>query len=132
MKNHGADFVALTKKANDLVLANLIIMLSGGRAELYLFQLRTPAAFALLVGFFVQLILVFAVVREFANRRIRCGRNLHQIQSPFTRQAKSLKWLHDSQLRAFFVNHPNFPSTYPFVDANTVGLPEIPFSDKSP
>jgi hypothetical protein len=40
--------------------------------------------------------------------------------------------LHYSKLATFFVNHSDFASAYPFVDADTVGLPEIPFSDKTP
>jgi len=35
MKNHGAHFVAFPKKPNNLVLANLIIVLRGGRPKLY-------------------------------------------------------------------------------------------------
>jgi hypothetical protein len=40
--------------------------------------------------------------------------------------------LHYSKLATFFVNHPDFAGAYPLVDADTVGLPEIPFSDKTP
>ena len=132
MKNHGADFMAFPEEADDLILTNLIIVLGGSGAKLYFFQLRTAAALALLVRLFIQLILVFAVVGDFANRRIRGRRYLHQIQSPFARQTKRFKRLHNTQLPAIFINHSNFPSAYPFVNADTVGLPEIPLSDKSP
>jgi len=40
--------------------------------------------------------------------------------------------LHDTQLTAILVDYPDFPSPDPFVDADTVGLPEIPLCDKSP
>src|ERR1700739_3450861 len=88
MKNHGANFVAFPKEADDLVLANLIVVLSRGGAKLYLFQLGATATLALLVGFLAQLVLIFAVVGDFANWRICGGRNLYQIQSSFASQAK--------------------------------------------
>jgi hypothetical protein len=40
--------------------------------------------------------------------------------------------LHYPELSSFFVNNPDFARPDPLVDADTVGLPEIPFSDKSP
>jgi hypothetical protein len=132
MKNHGAHFVAFTEKPYDLVLTNLKIVFRGSWTKLHLFQLRTTAALALFVRLFVLLILEFAVIGNLANRRIGRRRNFHQIQPPFARQAHRFKRLHDTQLPAFFVNHPDFPSAYPFVDADTVGLPEIPLCDKSP
>jgi hypothetical protein len=132
MKDHGADFVSFSEKPDDLVLANLIVVLGSRGAKLYFLELRATAALALFVGLFVQLILVFTVIGDFANRRISCRRDFHQIQSPLARQAKRLERLHDTQLPAFFINHSNFPSAYPFIDTDTVGLPEIPFSDKSP
>jgi hypothetical protein len=35
-------------------------------------------------------------------------------------------------LPTIFVNHPDFASSNPFIDADTVRLPEIPLSDKTP
>lgn len=84
------------------------------------------------MGFLILLILKFAVIRDFTNRGIRCGRNFYQVQATFPCEAHSLEGLHDTQLSAFFVNHPDFPSTYPFVDSDAVGLPEIPLCDKTP
>jgi hypothetical protein len=132
MKNHGANFMAFPKEPDDLVLANLKIMLRGCGTKLHFLQLRTTAALALLVGFLVLLVLEFAVIGDLANRRIGCGRNLHQIQTAFTRQSHSFKRLHDAQLPAIFVNYPDFASPDPLVDADTVRLPEIPLSDKTP
>jgi hypothetical protein len=41
--------------------------------------------------------------------------------------------LHDAELTAVFINHPDFASANAFVDANAVALrPEIPICDKSP
>ena len=132
MKNHGANFVAFAEEADDLVLANLIIVLRGCWTKLNFLELRATAALALLVSLFVLLVLEFAVIGNFANRRIGRGRNLHQIQSPFARQSNRFKRLHDSQLPAFFVDHSDFPSPNPLIDSDAVGLPEIPLSDKTP
>jgi hypothetical protein len=40
--------------------------------------------------------------------------------------------LHYSKLATFFINNPDFARSYPFIDADTIYLPEIPLSDKSP
>jgi hypothetical protein len=133
MKNHRADFVAIANKADDLILANLKIVFGGVGPELDFFQRRAAAAFALLVRFLVLLVEKLAVIGDLANRRIRRGGNLHQIQPAFPGHAKRFKRLHDAELTAVFVNHPDFASSDAFVDANAVALrPEIPICDKSP
>jgi len=81
-KNHRAHFVAFAEEPQDLVLANLIVVLRSGGPELDFLQLRAAAALALLVGFLVGLIKIFAVVGDLANRRISRGRDFHQIE-PF-------------------------------------------------
>jgi hypothetical protein len=40
--------------------------------------------------------------------------------------------LHYSKLAALFVDYPYFARPDPLVYTDAVGLPEIPFSDKSP
>src|SRR5215471_39529 len=133
VKNHGADFVAFAEKPNDLVLANLKIMFGGVGPELDFLERGAAAAFALLMSSLVLLVQKLAVIGDLANRRIRGGRNFHQIQAAFAGHAKRFKRLHHAKLTAVFVNHPDFASTYAFVDANTVALlPEIPICDSSP
>jgi len=132
VKNHGANFVSFTEEANNLILANLKIMFCGCGTKLHFLELRATAALALLVGFLVLLVLEFTVIGNLANGGIRRGRNLHQIQTAFTSQAHGFKRLHDAQLSAFFVNHPDFASSNPLVDADTVRLPKIPISDNNP
>src|SRR5215469_3640514 len=85
VKNHGAHFVAVTEEADNLILANLIVVFSSVGPKLYFFQLRAATALALLVGFLVLLVLIFPVVGDFADRRFGGGRNFHQIESPLTR-----------------------------------------------
>ena len=53
MKNHRANFVTIAEEADDLVLANLIIVLRGRGTKLNFLELRATAALALLVRFFV-------------------------------------------------------------------------------
>src|SRR5215470_5363301 len=69
VKNHGAHFVAVTEEADNLILANLIVVFSSVGPKLYFFQLRAATALALLVGFLVLLVLIFPVVGDFADRR---------------------------------------------------------------
>src|SRR5260370_40902625 len=78
MENHRAHFVAFAEEAEDLVLANLIVVFRGGGPKLDFFQLRAAAALALLVGFFVSLVKILAVVGDLANRRIGGRGNFSQ------------------------------------------------------
>ncbi len=132
MKNHGAHFVAFPEETNDLVLANLIIVLRGGRPEFDFLKLRATAALALLVRLFVLLVEKFAVVSDLANWRVRRRRDLHQVESSFSRQTNSLVRLHHPKLGAFLINHPDFARPNPLIDTGTVALPEAPFCDISP
>src|SRR5260370_30926001 len=132
MKNHRAHFVAFAEEPQDLVLANLIVVLRGGGPKLDFLQLRAAAALALLVGLFVGLVKIFAVVGDLANRRIGRGRNFHQVEPLFLRQLYGFKRLHDAELAAFFINHPDLASPDSFVNTNAVALPEAAFCAKSP
>src|SRR4029077_14427646 len=93
---------------------------------------RAAAALALLVSFFVCLVEILAVVGDLANRRISRGRNFDQVEAAFTSQLHGLKRLHNAELAAFFVNHPDLARPNALVYANAVSLPEAAFSDKSP
>src|SRR5260221_6022495 len=132
MKNHGAHFVAFHEETNDLVLANLVVVLRGGRPEFDFLKLRATAALALLMRLFILLVQKFAVVGDLANRWVRRRRYLHQVESSFSRQTNSLVRLHHPKLGAFFINHPDFARPNPLIDAGTVALPEAPFCDISP
>jgi hypothetical protein len=63
--------VAIAEEADDLVFANLIIVLRGRRTKFYFFELRSTAALALFVRFFVGLIEILAVVGDLADWRVR-------------------------------------------------------------
>ena len=132
MENHRANFVAVAEEADDLVLANLIIVLRGCGTKLYFFELRATAALALLVRFFVGLIKILAVVGDLANWRIRRRRNFHQIKSALARHFQRFERLHDAKLAAFFINHPEFTRPDPLVNSDAVALPEVAFCDIPP
>jgi hypothetical protein len=132
MENHRANFVAVSEEANDLILANLIIVLRGRGTKLYFLELRTTAALALLVGFLVGLVEILAVVSDLANWRIRRRRNFHQIKTALARQLHGLEWLHDAKLAALFINHPDLASANPLVNADAIALPEAAFCDIPP
>jgi hypothetical protein len=132
MENHRANFVALPQEPDDLILANLIIVLRGGRTKFYFFQLRAATALALLVGLFILLVKKFAVIGDFANRRIGRRRNFHQIQSAFARHFNGFERLHDAKLTAFFIDDPDFTRPDTLVHASAIGLPEVTFCDNSP
>src|SRR6266478_8604396 len=107
MKNHGAHFMAFPEEANDLVLANLVIVLRGGRPKFYFLELRAAAALALLVRLFILLVKKFAVVGDLANRGIGGWRDFHQIESLFACQTNSFERLHHPKLGTLFINHPD-------------------------
>src|SRR5262249_55732359 len=132
MKNHGAHFVTVAEEADDLILANLIIVLRGVGPKLDFLQLRTAAALALFVGFLVLLILVFPVVGDFADRRVGGGGDFHQGAPPLARPLYWLERLDDAELPSVFVNHPDFASADALVHARAVTRPEVAFSDRSP
>jgi len=132
MENHGTNFVAFSEEADDLVLANLIIMLRSSGPKLYFLKLRATAALALLMRLLILLIEELAVVRDLANRRVRRGRDFHQVQSAFAGKPNGFVRLHHPKLGAFFINHPDFARPDPLIDAGTVALPEAAFCDNSP
>ena len=133
MENHGADLMTFAEETDDLVLANLKIMFRGSRPELYFFQRGATAALTLLVRLFALLIEKLAVVGDLADWRISRWRDLHQVQSLFASHFQRFEWLHDPELAALFVNHPDFASANPIVHTDSVAhLPEIPLCDKSP
>ncbi len=132
MENHGAHFVAFAEKPDDLILANLIIVFGGGRPELYFLELRSAAAFALLMGLLVLLVKKFAVIGDLANRRIRGWRDFHQVKPPLARQFHCFERLHDAELPAVFIDDPDLARSNPLVDADTITLPEIAFCDIPP
>jgi len=82
---------------------------------------------------FVLLGLEFAVIGNLANGEDAAGGEISTKSKPFSRAIRiASNGCMTPQLPTIFVNHPDFASSNPFVDADTVRLPEIPLSDKTP
>src|SRR5438445_8245186 len=130
MENHGLHFVALAQKLDDLVFADLIIVLGGGRPELHFLKLRALLMLALFVRLFVRLIKKFSVLGDLANLRVRIRRNLHQVRAALAGHAHRLERLHHAQLAAILVYYPNLPSSHAFVYPGTFCGSKTAFSEK--
>jgi len=78
------------------------------------------------------LILILSVVGNLTDRRVGRGRDFHEIQAALAGQFHGLEGLHDAELPANFVYHPDLAGPDALVDARAVRLPEITFCDKSP
>jgi hypothetical protein len=87
--------------------------------------------FSLLVLLLAFLIQEFAVVGNFADRRIGRRRDLHEVQATFAREFNRLERLHHSQLPAFFINDANFPRPDLIVYPDPIIRPKTPLGDKS-
>jgi len=111
-----AHFVA-SREADDLALANLIVVLSGGGPKLDFLQLRNRGCSCAAREPFVGLIEIFAVVGDLTNGRIGRG-EISTRSSPFPWPALCFKRLHDAELAALFINHPDLARPYSFVNAN--------------
>src|SRR5580704_2409139 len=116
MENHGLYLVTFTEEADDLILANLKIMLGRGRPELNFLDVRTLLMFLGFVRFLARLVLKFAVVHQFANRRHSIGRDFHHVQAGIARGLHGVKQRHHAELISSFVHHAHFTSANSFVD----------------
>src|SRR5713226_9315575 len=130
MENHGFHFVALAQKLDDLVFADLIIMLGSCWPELHFLELRTLLVFALLVRLLIRLIEKFPVIGDLADWRVRIRRNLHQVQGALPGQSDRLERLHHAQLPAILIYNTNFPSPDAFIYPGTFCGSKTSFSDK--
>jgi hypothetical protein len=52
--------------------------------------------------------------------------------SALARQFQRFERLHDAKLAAVFINHPEFTRPDPFINSDTVTLPEAAFCDIPP
>src|SRR5579885_1225686 len=114
----GFYLVALLKKAQHVVLFELVVVLIDVDAELYFLNsddLLVLLRRALLLLFFVEKL---AVVLNAADRRVRGGRNFHQVQSSFTGNFERLKRLHDAELSSGFVDYTDFAGANTLIDAD--------------
>ena len=117
-EDRGFDLVAFVQKTQHVVLLGLVVVIVHVDAKLHFLncdRLLVLLGFAFL---FLLLIQKFPIVHDAANRRLRGGRNLYQIQILFAGLLERLKGRHDSDLLAFIANHANLacPNTVIYAD----------------
>ena len=112
------NLVALSKKANGLVLFGLIVVLVHRNRELYFFD---DDDFLLLPRGAVALILLvkeFAVVLDLADRRNGIRRDLYEIQRSLAGHLEGVKRSHDAELFAVFIDDANLAGADAFIGAD--------------
>src|SRR5579884_3743237 len=112
------DLIALFEEAQHVVLLELVVVLIDVNAELYFLDgddFLVLFRRALLLLFFIEKL---AVVLNATDRRVRGGRNLHQVQSSFTGDFERLKRLHDAELSSGFVDYADFAGANTLIDAD--------------
>src|SRR5690606_1618902 len=75
------DLVAFLQEATHLAQLDLVVALVGHGAELHFLDLDLLGLLLGLVGLFLQVELELAEVHDLADRRIRVGLDLHQVQA---------------------------------------------------
>ncbi len=128
MENHGLHFVPLAEEADDLILPHLIIVLGGGRPELYFLDVRALLVLFRFVRFLVLLVLKLPVIHQLANRRHRRRRDFHHIQPGIPCRLHRVEQRHHAKLIPSFVHHAYFPSANALVYSKTATA--TPFCDK--
>ena len=95
--------VAVFDKAVDIPDLELKIVLVDLGSDLHLFEV-----YGLLLGvLLMQLVFVFAEIKDLAYRRHRRGRNLNKIKLPLFGNVKCLADRHDAKLATVAVNDPD-------------------------
>src|SRR5215216_1442859 len=120
------DLVARLEEALDVALLGVVVVLRDLRAELDLphVDLRLVLARGLLL--LVLLVLVLRVVEHAADRRLRLGRHLDEVEIALLRIAEGLLRLHDADLLTRLVDEPDLGHTYALVDPGGVALRRLP------
>jgi hypothetical protein len=102
------DFVAFGQEFFGLVLLEFQIVLVGPDAQADAFDLGFFLLGFVLAVFPGFLVLVFAEVHDFADRRDGFGGDLDQVGASFFGQSDRLRHAHNTQLLAVFANNPGF------------------------
>src|SRR6185437_7381031 len=133
-KNRGLYLVAFIQETEHVVLFGLVVVIVHVDAELHFFD---RDGFLVLLGFavfFLLLIKKLPVIHDAANRRLRGGRYLYQIQVLFAGHFERFKGGQNADLLAFIANHANFSranalvcADKTFVDTNLRKLSNVGF-----
>src|SRR5262249_3681592 len=107
-EDRGLDLVTLIQKTQHVVLLGLVVVIVHVDAELHFLDRDRLLVFLGLALFFLLLVQVFPVIHDAANRRLRCGGNLYQVEVTFAGHLERFERWQDADLFAFIVNHANF------------------------
>src|ERR1700722_7698642 len=107
-KNRGLYFVSAIQKAQHVIFFGLVIVVVHIDAELDLFYGNRFLVFLSFALFLFLLIEIFPVVHDAADRRLRRGRNLNQVQVLAFGQFKRSEGRHYADLFTFVSDHANF------------------------
>lgn len=128
------DLVPLFQESNDVVFLEFVIVLIRIGSKLHFLDRNVFLVLFGFVKFLVQLVEVFSVIHDPANRRGCSGRYLDQVQAPlFSNFQRLLRW-HDSELCVLVIDDSNLSSPdslvhpYVFVDGSDL-LEESPIWD---
>src|SRR5262245_58865239 len=97
--------VAFLEELEDLLHLGLIVVIVDVRTHFDLFDLLRLLALALLVGFFLRLVLVAANIEEFGDGRICPRADFNQVEADLLSLLESLTRIHYAQIFAIFVDH---------------------------
>jgi hypothetical protein len=102
------DLVAFIQKTQHVVLLGLIVVIVHIDAELHF--LDRDGLLVLLGLAFLLFLLVqeFPIVHDAANRRLRGGGNLYQVEVAFAGHLERFERWQDADLLTFIINHADF------------------------
>ncbi len=114
----GLHLVAFAQETDCLVFLGLVIVLIHGHGEFHFFD---HDHFLLLAGRAIALVLLvekLAVILNAADRRLRGGRDLNQIQATLAGYFECFKGRQNSELFTVFVDDADFPRANSVVNAD--------------
>src|ERR1041384_8034456 len=106
-KDRCLDLVAFTEKTQHMVLFGLVIVIVHIDAELHFLDRDRLLMLLGFAFFFLLLVQEFPVIHDAANRGLRCGGNLYQVEVTFTGHLERFKRCQDADLLALIINHAN-------------------------
>ena len=116
--DHGLHAIAFTKKADGVVLLELVVVVIGVGPELKLLHLNDVLFFFGFVLLLFILVLPLAVIHRLGDGRLRGGSNQNQVEPHFLRFANSGQRRHNldrsiGKHRAYFANANRFVYVFP-------------------
>ncbi len=115
-KNGGFNLVALFQKPDDVIFFELVIVLIRIGSKLHFLDGYVFLMLLRFVKFLVQLVKVFAIIHDSANRRSCSRRYLYQIQAPLFGDLQRLLRRHDSELLVLVIDDAYLSSPDSLVD----------------